>query len=205
MRSRNDPDHFDREVINLLVEAALRRYYEGAFELAALEGDDGAASAFLRRALGERRDRALDEAFTLLSLIYRPKEIQDAHFRIHSGRADLHANAVEFLDSRLLGSPLRPLFLPILEQGGSARLLEAGRQLFHLSPLPYANVMRRLLSAPDPWLQACACAVVAERGLRQMDGPVLALVSHPDAVVRESAQAAKRRLEGGAPASEWKS
>ena len=49
-----------------------------------------------------------------------------------SGRADLRANAVEFLDSRLLGSPLRQLFLPILEQSGAERLLEAGRQLFQL-------------------------------------------------------------------------
>ena len=205
MRSRNDPERFEREVVDLLVEAALRRYYEAAFELAALDGDDGAASSFLSRALGERRDRALDEAFTLLSLVYRQKEIEDAHFRIRSGRADLRANAVEFLDSRLFGSPLRPLFLPILEQPGSAQLLEAGRQLFHLSPLPYSNVMRRLLSAPDPWLQACACAVVAERGLHQMEGPVEALASHPDAVVRESAEAAMRRLEGGASASAWKS
>jgi hypothetical protein len=205
MRARNDPPTFDRDVAVLLTEAAFKRYYDAVYELAAIESRDGPASAFLTRALVERRDRALDEAFVLLSLIYPQKEILDAHFRIRSGRADLHANAVEFLDSRLLGSPLRPLLMPILEQSSVPRLLEAGRQLFHLSPLPYANVMRRLLAEPDPWLQACACTVVAERGLRDLEGPVSALVSHPDAVVRESAEAARRRLEGDGPAPAWKS
>ncbi len=204
MHARRDPARFDRDVVRMLVEAALKRYYESAFELAALESHDGAASSFLRRAVVERRDRSLDEAFVLLSLIYGHREIQDARFRINSGRPDLRANAVEFLDSRLLGSPLRPMFVPLLEQPGSAGLLEAGRQLFRLSPLPYANVMRRLLSAPDPWLQACACAAAGERGLRQLEGPVAALTAHSDAIVSQAAQAAKRRLATAA-AAEWKS
>ena len=205
MRSRNDPSGFDRELVVLLVESALRRYYEGAYELAALDGGVGAASSFLSRAVGERRDRALGEAFTLLSLIYPQKEILDASFRIHSGRAGLRANAVEFLDSRLLGSPVRPLLMPILEQSSPRDVLEAGRQLFHLAPLPYANVMRRLISEPDPWLQACACAVAAERGLHDLDGPISALASHPEAILRESAQAAQRRLQGGDSAPAWRS
>ena len=205
MRSRHEPQEFDRNVVNLLVEAALKRYYEAAYELAALDGGGGAASLFLGRAMGERRDRALDEAFALLSLVYPQKEIRDAHFRIHSGRSDLYSNAVEFLDSRLLGSPLRPLLLPILEQSSRGGVLEAGRQLFHLAPLPYSNVMRRLLTEPDPWLQACACGVAAERELHALEGPISALTSHPEPVVRESAEAARRRLQGDAPSSAWKS
>ncbi len=159
----HSPDlELDREVLDLLIRSALRRYYQTAFLLNGLEGPSTPASDFLARALHERLKRWLDEAFVLLGFLFKEREIRDAYDSIRSGRTEMRANGLEFLDSRLLGNPIRLMLMPALEQHDSQKLLEAGRQLFDLDPAPYASVLRRVLEASDPWLQSCACYVVAD-------------------------------------------
>ncbi len=194
LRTRSPKLEFDSDILELLMGAALQRYYQTAFLLNGLGSPDAPAGRFLDRALRERLANWLDELFVLLGLMYPQREIRDAYDRIRSGRPDLRANALEFLDSRLLGNPLRTMLLPALEEHDSSRLLDAGRELFNLYPLPYASVLRRLLDASDPWLQSCACFAAAESGAAELTQRIGALQAHSDPVLRESAQEARRRL-----------
>ena len=194
IRLSSDVGQFDQDVVNRILESTLRRYYERAFTLDALAGHDSPSSKFLRRAVQERMDQALDEAFKLLALIYPPKEVQDAQYRINSGRATLKSNAVEFLDARLGGNPQRPAFLAAVEDTSGKRLIEGGKSLFHLDPLPYATAMRSLLDTPDPWLQSCACHAAIDAGIPDLSGRLEQLATHHDRVLHETAECALERL-----------
>ncbi|MBI1355951.1 MAG: hypothetical protein GC160_16545 [Acidobacteria bacterium] len=190
---------FDRDIVQRLIQAALGRFYQlGALRQGVETSREGAA--FLRRSLSERMLRAREEALILLGLIYPVREIRDARSRLASGRPDLQSNAVEFLDSRLLGNPLRPMLLPALEESDDNRLLAVGAQLFDLETLPYPTVMRRLLENPDAWLRACSCYAIAEAGVTALAPRVAALEADPDPILREAAAAAGARLQ---TASEW--
>ncbi len=197
IRSGAGAAHFDQDIVNRILESTLRRYYETALTWDALSGHDSPSARFLRRAVRERMNQALDEAFRLLALIYSPKEVQDAHYRITSGRAALKSNAIEFLDTRLGGNPQRAAFMVAVESTSPKRLIEAveaGKALFQLDSLPYATAMKRLLDIPDPWLQSCACHAVVDSGVPGLSGRLSRLARHHDPVLHETAECALRRL-----------
>jgi hypothetical protein len=110
-----------------------------------------------------------------------------------SGRPDLRSNALEFLDSRVELS-LRPTLLGAAEHRGAEELLNDARDFFEFEPLPYPATLRRLLLGSDPWLQACACYVVAEGPLSGLEPSLLELIAHPDPLVVETAQLARQRI-----------
>ncbi len=194
MRAADPELHFDRSVVQRLVEGALERFYVLAVLRAGVDASDGPGAAFLRRSLSERMWRARDEALDLLSLTYPAREIRDARSRLSSGRAELQSNAVEFLDSRLLGNPLRPALLPTLETDDEERLVRTGRELFDLEPLPYPTVIRRILDTPDVWLRTCACHAAAEAGVASLAPRIAGLETAADPILREEALVAVERL-----------
>lgn len=185
---------FEQSVVQRLVESALERFYQLAALRQGVEQDGGPGAAFLRRSLSERMLRAREEALMLLGLRYPAREIRDARSRLSSGRAELQSNAVEFLDSRLLGNPVRPALLPTLEVQDEDHLVRTGRSLFQLEQLPYPTVIARLLDNPDAWIKACACNAAAEAGVVALAPRIAALEADTDAILREVAAAAGKRL-----------
>jgi HEAT repeat protein len=195
IRDRDPDQEFHPDVVDLLLVSALRRFYQTAVHAESIRaGDRGAGARFLTRALRERKDRWLDEAFVLLEFVFPPREMRDARYRIRSGQAALRANALEFLDSRLLGMKIRPMLLPAIEEVEPQEVLAAAKRLFDVDPAPYASVLRSLLDAPDAWLQSCACQTAAESGRRDCKSRIVQLTRHPDPLLRETAIAASTRL-----------
>ncbi len=194
LRAADPGLRFDRGVVERVVQGTLERFYGLAALRQGVDGGRGEAAAFLRRSLSERMLSAREEALSLLGLTYPAREIRDARSRLASGRAELQSNAVEFLDSRLLGNPLRPALLPALETHDEERLVRVGRELFHLDPLPYPTVIRRLLDNPDDWLRACACHAAAEAGFGALAPRIAALEAADDPILREVAVAAGARF-----------
>jgi hypothetical protein len=179
----------------LLLVSALRRFYQTAASAESVRaGGQDVGARFLAQALRERKDRWLDEAFVLLEFVLPQREMRDARYRIRSGQPALRANALEFLDSRLLGMRIRPLLLPAVEEVEPQRVLRSAKELFDVDPAPYASVLRSLLDAPDAWLQACACHTAAESLQRDCKPRILQLTRHPDPLLRETAIAASARL-----------
>ncbi|MBI3697581.1 MAG: HEAT repeat domain-containing protein [Acidobacteria bacterium] len=204
------PDlHFDANQITPLTVKELRRYYRyaGIVQVVPQNGAHPAA-IFLRRALAEQMNRKLEIIFRLIGLIYPPKEIVDAYYRISSGRRDLRANALEFLDSTLL-NPLRQMLLPVIESRGSEKLLEQGRLLFGMVPPTYLQGLRDLLTDSDPWLQSCAVYAAADQGLSELDRLLEPLASSDDPLLQETVLKARQRLQAVAaarpsPGTIWK-
>ncbi len=153
----------------------------------------GEGVQFLRRTLSERLEQHLERIFRLLELIYPQREIRDSYHRIVSGRRDLRANAVEFLDSRL-SNPVRQMLLPLLEDGVGHSVLRAGREFFSVRPAAYGEVIKTLLGSNDPWLQACASYVAAESKMLALTPALEELKHATDRMLAETAFAAHARL-----------
>lgn len=195
IRDRDPDQEFHPDIVDLLLVSALRRFYQTAASAESVRvGGEGAAARFLAQALRERKDRWLDEAFVLLEFVLPQREMRDARYRIRSGQPALRSNALEFLDSRLLGMRVRPLLLPAVEEVEAQRVLQAAKELFDLDPAPYASVLRSLLDSSDAWVQACACQTAAESLRRDCRPRIVELTRHPDPLLRETAIAASARL-----------
>ncbi len=194
IRDREPEVEFHRDVVSLLSHAALKRYFEATAEAESIEGSaPGPASRFLEQAVQERRDRTLNEVFELLSLLYPPREIRDARYRIFSGQPEQRANALEYLDSLLIGDGLRPLLLEALEQDQQG-VMRSGARLFGFAAAPYPSVLRALLNSSDSWLQACACGAAVESNCTECKPRIEQLTQHPNPVLREAAVAAAASL-----------
>ena len=194
MRLRQPDLQFDPGRVTSLALREIRQYYQYISVLQGVSGNGSAAgAAFLRRTLTELLRRKLDVIFRLMSLLYPPKDIFDALYGWRSGRPDLRANALEFLDNTLL-NPVRQMLLPILESRASERIIEQGRALFGFRPGTYSESLGALLREPDTWLQSCAAYAAAEAGLREFTPALDSLDGAADALLRETVLAARQRL-----------
>jgi AAA family ATP:ADP antiporter len=206
IRLKNPETRFDLTRINSLILNELRGQYRFVSIREGVGRDGTAGVRFLGRALEERLDRKLGNIFRLIALLYPPKEILDAYYGVTSGRRDLRANAVEFLDS-VLQSPLRQMLLPIIEDRSPDWVLEYARMQLGIERRSHREALRDLLLESDPWLQSCAVYAAADQGLEGL-GPLLeSLVNAGDELLQETALAARRRLNpspASPPGASWK-
>jgi AAA family ATP:ADP antiporter len=168
------------------------------FELnAALEpfrgGRDARRSAFslLARTIEGRLRNTLDRLFRLLGLRYPAKEIYAAYQAVSRPRSEDAAAGVEFLDG-ILEPDLKRILLPLLE--APEYVLDQGRWLFGIESPTLEATIRDLLRSSDPWLRACALAVVAELKLRSLAPDVAHAAAEADERVSEVARLASTTL-----------
>jgi len=209
MRLRQPEVHFDPQRITPLIVRQLERYYWIVGARQTVPSNSGPASAaFLRRALDEHLNRKLDVIFRLIGLLYPPKPMLDAYYGINSGRRDLRANAVEFLDT-LLVNPVRQMLLPILEGSSAERILEQGRSWSSQRPSSYPEALSGLMAEPDPWLQSCAVYAAADQKLPGLAALLEPLARSDDGLLQETVEAVQRRLgravqPASSPGAVWK-
>lgn len=180
------------------VEQGLRReiqasYQERVLLSAVQDRAETPRIVFLQTALRERSSQRTKRVFWHLALLYPWREMRDAAYWIDSGDDASRSNALEFLETRLANEHRR-LVLPLLEPNGDGVLPDAAREEFGLIPLPYENAVRRLLTRPDPWLQACGAYAAPESGVDGIGELLKGLRENPDALVRETAIAAAERM-----------
>jgi HEAT repeat protein len=51
-----------------------------------------------------------------------------------------------------------------------------------------------LMSSEDPWLRSCGAYAIGSLGLKSLEDQLNQCLDHPDALLRETARAAKLRL-----------
>ncbi|HYM13380.1 MAG TPA: Npt1/Npt2 family nucleotide transporter [Bryobacterales bacterium] len=201
IRLRDPQVRLDGGRINPLTEKELRNYYKylGILQVVPANGTS-ASIAFLRRALAEQLGRKLEVIFRLIGLLYPPKDIFDAYYGISSGRRDLRANALEFLDSMLL-NPVRQMLLPVIEDRSPDRVLEYGRALFGFVLPTYRQALGELLAESDPWLQSCAAHAAADQGLAELEPLLEPLAGSDEPLLAETVRAARQRFRSAAAKS----
>ncbi|NIM18849.1 MAG: hypothetical protein GTO42_02340 [Candidatus Latescibacteria bacterium] len=157
--------------------------------------DDDPASRLLGKALEEKLDSNLERIFRLLALRYGPSDIYSAYLGIISGRKELRASAIEFLDN-VLGKNLKKYLIPILDQVSIEVTVRKGQDLFQLEIKDLDHGLECLIRGDDPWLKSCALFALGESPRENLLDLAEEARKDPDPIVRETAGYAIARVRG---------
>lgn len=153
------------------------------------------AKQLLIRALEERLDNNLERIFRLLGLKYVARDIYNAYAGLISRKADLRANAIEFLDN-ILDPGLKRLIIPIVEYDVPQHLIEKSRVLYGSEDLLQQDSLMFLLECEDKWLTSCALYLIAIADYGQYRPHIEAMQDCFDPIVRETVVFALDTLDG---------
>jgi AAA family ATP:ADP antiporter len=103
-------------------------------------------SNLLERLLEERLREHRKNLFDLLALLHERRPIWDVYRGLESGRPNMRAHALEYLDNTLSGSERRDFFAAIGDQPLGEKLEEAGR-LYGIITASKVETLRRFLTA----------------------------------------------------------
>ncbi len=145
-------------------------------------------------ALREAMEQELERIFRLLGLLYPRVDAHGAYVGLQSKSASVHDNALEFLDN-VLKVQLRDLLVPLLD--GRITVAERARKANRLVRVAMdkpEEAILALMSSDDPWLRSCGAYAIGSLGLKSLEERLNPFLDHPDALLRETARAAKLRL-----------
>jgi len=148
----------------------------------------------LSEALRESMNQELERIFRLLGLLYPHVDAHSAYLGLQSKSASVHDNALEFLDN-VLKAQLRELLVPLLDGRVTVaeRASRAGRLIRVAMDKPEQAIMV-LMTSEDPWLRSCGAYAIGTLGIKSLEEQLNQCLDHPDALLRETARAAKLRL-----------
>jgi HEAT repeat protein len=166
------------------------RSYQILDKLGPAEGEDPIA-----RALNESMQQELERIFRVLGLLYPHLDVHSAHLGLQSKSIAIHDNALEFLDN-VLKPQLREMLVPLLDSKVTVReRAHLAQRLVHTRIENQEQAVAALVSSDDPWLRSCGAYAVGAFGLRSLEGQLNRCLNDSDPLLRETARAAKLRLE----------
>jgi ATP:ADP antiporter, AAA family len=155
----------------------------------------GAAGDSQDPALTESLQQELERIFRLLGLLYPHLDLHAAYLGLQSKSVSVHGNALEFLDT-VLKSQLRDMLMPLLDSkitvGERARL---ANRLVGAQIETREHAVVALVTSNDPWLRSCGAYAIGNFGLKSLEGELNRCLNDADPLLRETARAAKLRLE----------
>src|SRR6266478_5476173 len=147
------------------------------------------------RALTESIRQELERIFRLLGLLYPHLDIHSAYLGLQSKNVSVHDNALEFLDN-VLKPQLREMLVPLLD--GKITVHERARlaqRLVHTKIESQEQAVAALVASDDPWLRSCGAYAIGTLGMRSLEGELNRCLNDADPLLRETARAAKLRLQ----------
>jgi AAA family ATP:ADP antiporter len=151
-----------------MLESELVGYYRSFQVLAAFGAPERTADTphttepLLTRALRERMGDEFERIFSLLALLYSPRDIHNAYVGINSGRREVQANALELLEN-LLPHALYKQLISVMDPESSLQdKLAFAERICRTKVVSRDEAMRVLLFSTDRWLCACALHAVGE-------------------------------------------
>jgi HEAT repeat protein len=146
-------------------------------------------------AVTESIRQELERIFRLLGLLYPHLDLHAAYLGLQSKSVSVHGNALEFLDT-VLKSQLRDMLMPLLDGkitvGERARL---ANRLVGTKIESREHAVVALVTSDDPWLRSCGAYAIGNFGLKSLEGELNRCLNDADPLLRETARAAKLRLE----------
>ncbi len=201
---RKDPALVPTDVdFSDLLDAELMGYYRSFQILAAFDPQASRSSesleseSLLTRALRERMDNELERIFRLLALIYPPRDLYNAFIGLHSGQAQVRANALEVLEHLLRPDLYRRLANVLDPEIALKEKLDFAERLCGITVDSKADAVRILLHSADCWLCACAIYAVVELRLTDLKGDLQRVPHDGDPIVAETWNWARTRLALG--------
>ena len=193
LRSRSRLEEVDKVRIKQLISAEARSYYVVSSYAAALrsEHSETPSENLLFKALGDRQNLHLEQAFRLTGLIYPIEDMYSAYQGIASSVRIVRSRAIEFLDTVWDREQKQHIF-PILEQ--SENLSAAGERLFKLKQLTAEEALTELIDGTDEWLCACAINVVMSNKMTGFREVIESKTDSPYEALNETANLALAQL-----------
>ena len=146
-------------------------------------------------ALRESMRQELERIFRLLGLLYPHLDLHSAYFGLQSKNASVYDNALEFLEN-VLKSQLRGILLPLLDGKVSEHQRAALADRFVRAKVGNREqAVAELLTSDDPWLKSCGAYAIGTFAIKSLEDRLAECLEHPDPLLRETARAAKLRLQ----------
>lgn len=187
----------DIQTLETVLAAEILGHYRSYQILDKLEATGGSKDP-VAPALTESVQQELERIFRLLGLLYPHLDLHAAYLGLQSKSAAVHDNALEFLDN-VLKSQLRDMLVPLLD--GKITVGERARIANRLVRAKIENrehAVVALVNSDDPWLKSCGAYAIGIFGMKSLECELDRCLSDSDPLLRETARAAKLRLEASA-------
>jgi hypothetical protein len=107
----------------------------------------------------------------------------------------VHDNALEFLDN-VLRPQLREMLVPLLDSRVTVtERAELAQRLVRVKIETQEQAVAELVASDDPWLKSCGAYAIGTLGIKSLEDQLDQCLKESDPLLRETARAAKLRLE----------
>jgi ATP:ADP antiporter, AAA family len=185
----------DTQLMESVLAAEIMGHYR-SYQILESLGVPGNGDERVALALGESIQQELERIFRLLGLLYPHLDLHSVYFGLQSKNATVYDNALEFLEN-VLKSQLRGMLVPLLDGKVSPKERARIAESFVRSKVENREqAVAELIASDDSWLKSCGAYAIGTFGMRSLEAELNQCLDHPDALLRETARAAKLRLEG---------
>ncbi len=184
----------DAQTLETVLAAEILGHYR-SYQILDKLGTPETGDAPIARALTESMQQELERISRLLGLLYPHLDIHSAYLGLQSKNVSVHDNALEFLDN-VLKPQLREMLVPLLD--GKITVHERAclaQRLVHTRIENQEQAVVALVTCDDPWLRSCGAYAIGTFGMRSLEGELNRCLNDADPLLRETARAAKLRLE----------
>jgi CRP-like cAMP-binding protein/HEAT repeat protein len=177
-------DHPELTVDRSVIERRVLREAARAFDTLTLHTNlfvtgDLNPDSLLARALVEKRGRALNRMFRLLSLVHPAGDIAAVQASLAIADARTRSGAIELLDNLLAGEVRKRVMLLVDEMPADERVRK-GNTMYKTRPRDIEDTLAQLIHDENQVISAAAIHVVEERGLWSLSADIEHVLAHRD-------------------------
>lgn len=184
----------DMQFVDTVLAAEIMGHYRSYQIRAALCLPEDADEPVMH-ALHESIQQELERIFRLLGLLYPNLDLHSAYFGLQSNDPTVYDNALEFLEN-VLKPQLRAMLVPLLDGKVSARERAIiAESLVRVKVGSREEAVAELVASDDPWLKSCGAYAIGKFAIKSLEAELGPCLEHSDPLMRETARAAKLRLE----------
>ena len=146
-------------------------------------------------ALHESMQQQIERIFRLLGLLYPHFDVHSVYFGLQSNDATVYDNSLELLEN-VLKSHQRGLLVPLLDGKVSPKERAAiAHRFVHARVENREQAVAELIGSDNPWLKSCGAYAIGTFAITSLEVELKRCLEDPDPLLRETARAAKLRLE----------
>ena len=184
----------DMQLVETVLAAEIMGHYR-SYQILETLHIPGDSHEPIVRALHESMQQEIERIFRLLGLLYPNLDLHSAYFGLQSNNATVYDNALEFLEN-VLKSQLRAILVPLLDGKVSSTERAAIAERFVRARVESREqAVAELMASDDPWLKSCGAYAIGTFAIKSLEVELERCLEDSDPLLRETARAAKLRLE----------
>ena len=184
----------DMQLVETVLAAEIMGHYR-SYQILETLHIPGDSDEPVVRALHESMQQEIERIFRLLGLLYPHLDLHSVYFGLQSNNATVYDNALELLEN-VLKSQLRAILVPLLDGKVDPKERAAIAERFVRARVESREqAVAELMASDDPWLKSCGAYAIGTFAIKSLEVELRRCLEDPDPLLRETARAAKLRLE----------